>query len=203
MESQGQSGMRGPIGRGVALGLVVFGHAFLFAFLLGWQGDPLSSPQPLAGAVGASSLEVRYIETPPPPPPMPRMARPPPSVTTRASRSAPTIPAPTEKAATTPVSPLIGEQTPAPLPSTGVGDPSLRKALDDAGHHAGPSLPGYAAGSVVGGIRLAPPPPSVRDTIRRMGTYMECSKLRMKRNLPGGTLDYRVMQAYETMGCKK
>mgnify|MGYP004716566665 CR=1 FL=1 len=51
--------------------------------------------------------------------------------------------------------------------------------------------------------RLAPPPPSVRDTIRRLGNYMECSRIRLQRNLPGGTLDYQAMQAYETLGCKK
>lgn len=194
---------RAAIARGVAFGVVAFLHAMLLALLLAWHGNAITPWIATEHAPSAEPLDVRYIDhhAAPAPPPL-RIPAPP-----RAVRPAPapervTVAQPdTHEADAAPVEPPSPRE--AAPPSGGDGDPALRKALDEAGHRAGPSLPGYAAGSLVGGIRLAPPPPSVRDTIHRMGNYMECSRIRMRRNLPGGTLDYQVMQAYEKLGCKK
>ncbi|GAA0920513.1 hypothetical protein GCM10009552_41340 [Rothia nasimurium] len=199
---------REAITRGVVIGMVLFGHLMLVAVLLGLRGNGMASSTD-ASRTPASALEVSLHDTQrvaPPPPPLPSLptrhaAVIPASRTARITQE-PVAPAPSPPVTNAPLAQPGSDivATPAP-PSGDYGDPSLRRGLDAAGRHAGPSLPGSTI-PVTAGIHVVPPP-SISDTVRKVGTYMECSKIRMRRNLPGGTLDYRVMQSYETLGCKK
>lgn len=199
---------REAITRGVVIGVVLFGHLMLVAVLLGLRGNGIDSSTD-ASRTPASALEVSFHDTqrvPPPPPPLPSLptrhaAVIPASRTARITQE-PVAPAPSTPMTSAPLAQPGSDIVAIPAaPSGDYGDPSLRRGLDAAGRHAGPSLPGSTI-PVAAGIHVVPPP-SISDTVRKVGTYMECSKIRMRRNLPGGTLDYRVMQSYETLGCKK
>lgn len=199
---------REAITRGVVIGVVLFGHLMLVAVLLGLRGNGMDSSTD-ASRTPASALEVSFHDTqrvPPPPPTLPSLptrhaAVIPASRTARITQE-PVAPAPLPSVTNAPLAQPGSDIVATPAaPSGDYGDPSLRRGLDAAGRHAGPSLPGSTI-PVTAGIHVVPPP-SISDTVRKVGTYMECSKIRMRRNLPGGTLDYRVMQSYETLGCKK
>jgi len=199
---------REVITRGVVIGVVLFGHLMLVAVLLGLRGNGIDSSTD-ASRTPASALEVSFHDTqrvPPPPPPLPSLptrhaAVIPASRTARITQE-PVAPAPSTPMTSAPLAQPGSDIVAIPAaPSGDYGDPSLRRGLDAAGRHAGPSLPGSTI-PVTADIHVVPPP-SISDTVRKVGTYMECSKIRMRRNLPGGTLDYRVMQSYETLGCKK
>jgi len=69
----------------------------------------------------------------------------------------------------------------------------------DSTKHAA-TLPGYANGSKVRGVDLAPPS-SIRKSIERIGDFLTCSQIQMKRQTAGYGLDRRLAQAYEAVGC--
>jgi hypothetical protein len=86
--------------------------------------------------------------------------------------------------------------------SDGYGDATVLKALAYGGAQAVPALPGADEGPLAGKFH-AMPSPSLRDRVRSVGNYMNCSIVEIARNRPGQLNMVRIADAYAALGCKK
>ncbi len=192
---------------GISLGLVFAGHLMLLLCLIAYRAERIESnavTEDKSSSVLHASLDLRR-DLPVPPPSMHIAA---PLPVKRMSRHAPAVHVNREDA------PVLSAETDLPGEhemeadarsgtSTGsqpYGDPDITHALSsDSTKHAA-TLPGYANGSKVRGVDLAPPS-SIRKSIERIGDFLTCSQIQMKRQTAGYGLDRRLAQAYEAMGC--
>lgn len=91
-------------------------------------------------------------------------------------------------------------RTSASTGSEPYGDPGITHALSSGSTQRKPALPGYANGSKARGVDLAPPS-SLRSSVKRIGDFLTCSQIQMKRQTAGYGLDRLLEQAYEATGC--
>ncbi|WP_285405760.1 hypothetical protein [Luteibacter sp. ME-Dv--P-043b] len=198
------------------LGIVLAMHVFLLAFLMAGSNSNYEWTQ-RAAASTVTALEVHFIEprrSLPPPPPQ-ATSLPPQAKPDHAPRrdvaprkivkaEPPNAASPVEAPAPMPDAPpqLRYDTADTTMPSSSYGDPSLRSALDAGQARSAAKLPGYKDGSVVQGIKVSNPG-SIRDSIRKVGDFMNCSAVEMQRNKPGGSLNQSLLKAYDEMGCKK
>ncbi|WP_448101913.1 hypothetical protein [Luteibacter jiangsuensis] len=198
------------VGNGALFGVIISLHLVLFVVVMSMRPRV-----PYAAALWArgddATLQVRWIEAP-------SVARP--SLSTRlASRpaldrtphhpsmyhaehlSSPvTIPTTAASASAAPASAPAG--VPQTAPADAFGDPSIREALRNRPSGAVPTLPGGSDTPLSQALRVVPPA-SLRDRVKSIGSYMNCSIVEMARNRPGQLNVVRIGDAYSALGCKK
>ncbi len=199
------------VGNGVLFGVIASLHLFLFVVLIAMRPRFLPGDMPWHRGNDVA-LEVRWVAVPsvarassPARSVMPRGPSRPthrPSINRGTSlSSAASTPHPAAASV-----PMGDTSVPGDLPQAAAandfGDPSIRRALNDDASGAAPALPGGSDASLSRAFRVAQPP-SLKDRVKSVGNYMNCSIVEMARIRPGQLNVVRIGEAYSALGCKK
>lgn len=189
---------------GVTLGLVVAGHLMLLLFLVAYRVqrvEPYAAVGEDASPVLRVSLDHRRDNRAlaPAPPASMRIASPL-SVRSTSRKATTVVQVKHEEAPPVALGAEAPEVQHVETSGQPYGDPGITRALSAGGTRPEPALPGYTNGSKTRGVDLAPPS-SLRNSVRRIGDFLTCSQIQMKRQTAGYGLDRRLAQAYEAMGC--
>lgn len=191
---------------GVTLGLVVGGHLMLLLLLVAYHVQRVESYAAAgedASPVLRVSLNLRRNNPAPAPAPAPpasmRIASPL-SARSTSRKTTGVVQAKQEQALPAALEAAAPEIHDVETSGQLYGDPGITRALSAGSTREVPALPGYASGSKARGVDLAPPS-GIRNSVRRIGDFLTCSQIQMKRQTAGYGLDRRLAQAYESMGC--
>lgn len=193
--------------RGVVLGLVLALHSGLVLFLLAARA-PLWQRPMAARASRSDALQVVFVAPatvkqlkaavaavePLPPVKHRPDVRP---MRASASRSIARM-APRDHAAERRSTPAMTLDLSLPSPTRDDAPSRWHEAVQRAREAHLPRLPGAVAGSVVQQIRL-PPPASIKDSLRSIGTYLSCSAIKIQQEQQGHSM--RLDKAAAEAGC--
>ncbi|SEW06343.1 hypothetical protein [Luteibacter sp. 329MFSha] len=202
------------VGRGILWGIIIAAHVGLIAWLYAMRARPdvelpyASQEQPM------DALRVRFVSASVQRrQPIDRHA---PKVVTLQTSASRTLRAPSSIPSRTPepasgrppgqpsepsadsVGPTGGAQTDADSLPHFSGNPDLRQPT----WNAAPRAPGASDGELAKTFHVRRET-SIDDSVRGIGRYMACSRVQMKRNQVGGSIDPTVATAYAALGCKK